>query len=225
MYYVYQHIKADTNAIFYIGKGKGRRVLSKTGRSVYWKNTVAKHGLAHKFLAKNLDEELAFLVEVEAIDQCRLLGISLVNRTDGGEGASGYKHTDEHKAKMIGNPYGRFVKKNGFKGKTHSDEQKQKWAITRKGVISPRKGVTLSEETKQKMSAARKGIPLEDSHKKAISTGLLGNKHTAKLSDDDVKFIRANQGVMTHIDLGARFGVHRNTIHKIWRNERYKDVK
>ena len=53
----------------------------------------------------------------------------------------------------------------------------------------------------------------------------MGNKHTAKLSDDDVRFVRANQGKMTHIELGEKFGVHKNTIHKIWRNERYKDVK
>jgi len=30
---------------------------------------------------------------------------------------------------------------------------------------------------------------------------------------------------MTHIQLAEKFGIHKNTIHKIWRFERYKDVK
>jgi hypothetical protein len=145
--------------------------------------------------------------------------------TDGGEGASGYKHSEKHKQKMLGNPFGKMVKNNGFKGKTHSENQKEKWSQIRKGVTSPRKGVHLSDETKAKLRAFRVGKELPESHKKAISQGLLGNKNTAKLSDDEVRFIRANRETMTHIELGAKFGIHKNTVHKIWRNERYKDVK
>ena len=44
-------------------------------------------------------------------------------------------------------------------------------------------------------------------------------------SDDEVRFVRANQGILTHVQLGLMFGIHKNTVHKIWRNERYKDVQ
>ena len=225
MFYIYQHRKADTNAVFYIGKGKGQRYTQKKGRNEYWHRVVAKHGFVAEIIVGDLDEELAFLAEMEAIDQARKLGISLVNYTDGGEGSTGYKHTEEHKRKMLNNTYWQLVKTNGFKGKTHSDKQKQKWTESRKGTPSPRRGVKLSDETKDKIRQARVNKPLTEEHRKNISSGLLGNKNTAKLTDDQVRFIRANQGILTHIQLGQQFGLHRNTIHKIWRNERYKDVQ
>jgi hypothetical protein len=147
-----------------------------------------------------MDEELSFLAEMECIDVYKKRGIKLINLTNGGEGCSGYSMK-------------------------HTDEQKAKWSIERKGTPSPRKGVKMLDSTKEKIRAAKIGQLLPESHKQAISNGLLGNKHTAKLSDDDVRFVRANQGVMTHDDLGKKFGVHKNTIHKIWRFDRYKDVK
>lgn len=200
MYYIYQHRAADTNQVFYVGKGKDRRFCDKNKRGKYWKNYVAKHGFVPEIVRSDLDEELAFLAEMECIDAYRKSGIALINLTDGGEGCSGYSMR-------------------------HSEEQKAKWSAMRKGSVSPRNGVKLTEETKAKISAARKGKPLTEDHCKAISNGLLGNKHTAKLSDDDVRFIRNNRHTMTHIELGEKFGIHKNTIHKIWRNERYKDVK
>jgi hypothetical protein len=198
-YYVYQHRSADTNQIFYVGKGKGKRFCDKNKRSRYWKYYVEKHGFIPEILVNNLDEELSFLVEMEAIDVYRRRGINLVNLTDGGEGCSGYSMS-------------------------HSEEQKKKWSEMRKGITSPRKGIVLTEEVKAKMSQSKIGRKNSKEHNLAISKGLIGNRHTAKLNDDEVRFIRANQGKMTHIELGQKFNVHKNTIHKIWRLERYKGV-
>ena len=200
MYYVYQHRAADTNQIFYVGKGKDKRFCDKNKRGRYWKHYVAKHGFIPEIIKNGMDEELAFLIEMECIDAYRKRGIQLINLTDGGEGCSGYSMS-------------------------HTEEQKAKWSRDRKGMTSPRKGVTLSNETRQKISESRSGSELSEAHKKAISNGLLGNKHTAKLTDDGVRFVRANRETMTHIQLAEKFGIHKNTVHKIWRNERYKDVK
>jgi hypothetical protein len=200
MYYIYQHKSTDTNEIFYVGKGKDKRFCDKNKRGRYWKFYVDKHGFVPEIIKDGMDEELAFLAEMECIDAYRKRGIKLINLTDGGEGCSGYSMR-------------------------HTEEQKAKWSIERKGMTSPRKGVKLLDSTKEKMRAARIGKPLPESHKKAISNALIGNKHTAKLSDDDVRFVRANRGVMSNVELGEKFGLHRNTIHKIWRFERYKDVK
>ena len=199
MYYIYQHRSADTNEIFYVGKGKDKRFCDKNKRGRYWKHYVAKHGFVPEIIKDGLDEELAFLAEMECIDAYKRRGIKLINLTDGGEGCSGYSMK-------------------------HSEEQKAKWSIERKGTPSPRKGVKLLDSTKEKISLARVGKLLSESHKDAISNGLRGNRNTAKLSDDDVRFIRANKGTLTNTQLGEMFNIHKNTIHKIWRNERYKGV-
>ena len=210
MYYVYQHKTADTNSIFYIGKGKGNRAFTKSNRSQYWKNVVAKHGLQIEFVVKDVDEELAFLVEAECIDQNKKCGIKLINMTDGGEGASGYKHTETHKQKMKGNKFGASTWGVNFKGKTHSEEQKAKWAKIRKGVTSPRKGVVLSEETKRKMSQSKTG---------------LANLKRRVLSDEQVKEIRALLPHHYIAEIARRFGVGESTIRRIRDGERYGEIK
>jgi len=200
MYYIYQHRSADTNQIFYVGKGKDKRFCDKNKRGRYWKFYVEKHGFVPEVIKADMDEELAFLAEMECIDAYKKRGIELINLTDGGEGCSGYSMK-------------------------HSEEQKAKWSRDRKGIPSPRKGVKLDDSTKEKIRLARLGKELSESHKTAISKSLVGNKHTAKLTDDQVRFVRANQGIISAKNLGLQFGLHTNTIHKIWRNDRYKDVK
>ena len=99
MFYVYEHIRLDSNAVFYVGKGKSRRCFEAKRRNLHWKRVVTKAGGFNvRIVANDIDEELAFLVEQELISKCKLQGISLVNLTNGGEGASGYIHTTETKA-------------------------------------------------------------------------------------------------------------------------------
>lgn len=210
MYYVYQHRKADTNEVFYVGKGVGDRAYKERSRNDYWKRIVAKHGYKVAFIAKDLTEELAFLVEAETINLYKRLNIKLSNMTDGGEGASGYRHTEQHKQKMVGNQYGKLVKQNGFKGKTHSDEQKAKWSETRKGVTSPRKGVTLSDETRSKISQSRMGIVVQ--------------KRRA-LSDEQVREIRVLLPQHSIAALARKYGVGESTIRRLRDGERYAEVK
>lgn len=100
-FYVYEHSRSDTGAIFYVGKGKKDRAYSKYGRNEYWKRIERKaNGFDVKIVAKELEEELAFLVEIERIAQLRQLGFCLTNLTDGGDGNSGYRFTDEQKEKL-----------------------------------------------------------------------------------------------------------------------------
>jgi hypothetical protein len=210
MYYVYQHKKADTNEVFYVGKGKCNRAFNDKKRNPYWKNVAAKHGFCVEFLAKNLDEELAFLVEAEAIDACKKKGVSLTNLTDGGEGTSGLRHTEQHKQKLIGNQYGASTWGKTFKGKTHSDEQKAKWSEIRKGVTSPRKGVVLSDEIKSKMSRSKIGIVL---------------KMRRVLTDEQVREIRVLLPQHSIAALARKYGVGETTIRRLRDGERYAEVK
>lgn len=99
MYYVYHHIRNDTGLPFYVGKGKNDRASSKKNRNKHWHHIVESAGYHYEIVCAGLDEELAFLCESELIDQYRRLGYVLANYTNGGEGPSGYKHTEESKEK------------------------------------------------------------------------------------------------------------------------------
>ena len=89
-FYIYAHHRNDSGALFYVGKGTGKRAwtIRSSGRNPHWQNIVRKHGRTVRIVADGLDEELAFLGEVELIDKLRRLGADLTNTTEGGEGAT-----------------------------------------------------------------------------------------------------------------------------------------
>jgi hypothetical protein len=95
MFYTYLHRRESDNAVFYIGKGKGRRAHDPGGRNPYWKNTVAKYGIKVEIVARWELEVEAFEHEIFLIGCFRRMGCKLTNRTDGGEGSSGCKHSEQ----------------------------------------------------------------------------------------------------------------------------------
>lgn len=100
MFYTYAHYRPD-NSVFYIGKGHGRRAWSDKNRNPHWNNVTAKRG-DHKVevLAQWPIEQEAFAHEKFLIWCFRDMGYSMANITDGGEGPTGYRHTEETKAKL-----------------------------------------------------------------------------------------------------------------------------
>jgi hypothetical protein len=99
MFYIYEHIRPDTNQVFYVGKGMGERINVKRGRNVYWQNVVNKAGgFKSVKIVETTNEELAFLAEQERIDQLKRLGYKLANLNDGGAG--GVKPAEEVRKKM-----------------------------------------------------------------------------------------------------------------------------
>jgi group I intron endonuclease len=210
MHLVYQHRKADTNEIFYVGKGTTKRSKQSSGRSEYWHRTANKHGFIVEIIKDNIDEEFAFFIEKEAIDVYRKRGIKLVNITDGGEGSSGYKHTEKHKAKLKGNTYGSSAWGKNFKGCKHSLQTRQKWSEIRKGNTN-KLGTKLSEESKKKISDSNKGKP-------KLSKRIL--------TDEQVRQIRKDLCEMdTLVSIAKKYNVSESTIRRIRNGERYKDVK
>ena len=182
MYYTYAYLREDGTP-YYIGKGKGDRLYRKVGKPCA--TPKDKNKIIH--LKTNLTEEEAFNHErymIFIIGRKDLGTGILLNKSDGGEGRSGYIPTEELKRnqseKMKGenNPlYGkrgkdspRYGKKhtqetkdkirNSLKGKsffkTHTEETKQKLSKLRKGENNPFYGKKHTEETKQKMKEAAK---------------------------------------------------------------------
>jgi hypothetical protein len=90
-YYTYAYLREDGTP-YYIGKGKEYRIYSKKGRPC---NPPPRNRII--FLKQNLTEEEAFKHEIYMISVFgrKDLGTGILhNRTNGGDGASGYTHTD-----------------------------------------------------------------------------------------------------------------------------------
>jgi hypothetical protein len=155
IYYVYEHVRLDTNEVFYVGKGKHNRVTSKNNRNKHWQHIVESVGYTYRILLNNIDEITALSVERETIKKYRNLNFPLVNYTDGGEGVSGMKHSKESKRKMSELAMGR-VPHN--KGKKFSEEICLKISLAKTGKPASNKGVAHTKETKEKMSAAKVGV-------------------------------------------------------------------
>jgi hypothetical protein len=146
LYYTYAYLREDRTP-YYIGKGKGNRVYKNEGKSC----NKPKDKSRIIFLKQNLTEEDAFKHEIYMISVFgrKDLGAGILhNRTDGGEGVSGYIVSEETRKKLS----------EMRKGKTLSEETKRK-------VSAAGKGRTHSEETKIKISEAHKGRTFSEEHK------------------------------------------------------------
>lgn len=182
-YYIYAHIRPDTNQIFYIGKGRNKRASTVNKRNKIWNDIVRKNNGSFQIviLHKDLFESEAFEHEIiEIAKMGRLCDGSgcLCNLTLGGEGTSGHILSKEHKQKLSkvlsGKNHPLFGKKhsiehvqrmsNSLKGKKpwnkglkHTEATKQKMRLRALNRISPKKGINLTKEQKEKLSSVRKG--------------------------------------------------------------------
>ena len=160
-YYTYAYLREDGTP-YYVGKGKRDRIHATIGHVC---------GLPPKerriFLKRNLTEREAIKHEIYMIAVLgrKNLGTGILrNLTSGGEGTSGYKHTEEWKRNrsimMSGKP-SRNQRKNltekekkriseSMKGIVHSPESIEKMRMTKMGH-------KVSNETKLKIGMKNKG--------------------------------------------------------------------
>ena len=127
-FYVYEHLRNDTNEVFYVGKGKAGsgRIKTRNGRNQYWHNVVNKVGFTvHKKIVGIIDEELSFLIEIERISQLSELGYKLCNLTDGGEGLSNPAAVTRAKMSEVNTG-----ENNPFHNKKHSKETLKKMSAS-----------------------------------------------------------------------------------------------
>ena len=105
-YYVYMYLREDGTP-YYVGKGKDYRAYHRTTHGL----VVLPPADRIKKVLQGLTEEQAFRNEADFIAWYGRLdnntGI-LENRTDGGDGISGYKHTKETKERLRQSSTGRY---------------------------------------------------------------------------------------------------------------------
>ena len=175
-YYTYAYLREDGTP-YYIGKGKGNRIRDKNHRvSVPPKDRIL-------FLKKKLSEQEALKHEMYMISVLGRKDIGtgvLRNLTDGGEGQSGFIHSEETKKKM----------REARKGKINPPLSEE----TRRKISEASKGKTHSEETRRKISEAIKGRKFSEETRRKMSEAIKGSKKPPRSEETKKKIREANTG-------------------------------
>lgn len=182
-YLVYAHIRPSTGAVFYIGKGKQKRVRASANRNIHWRRIVAKEGgFDYAIVADGLSEQEAFALEIETIAKYRSDGVALCNMTNGGDGVSGYRMSDAQRAAISARFMGRPAPNKGI---SPSAEAREK-------MRNAKLGKKLSAEHIRKVAEAKRGHIVSEETRK-----LLAERATGKFHSRETKLKRAKAVICT----------------------------
>jgi hypothetical protein len=173
-FYIYLLINSLDNKVFYVGKGYGKRMYWHKAHAIkgdhhnkHLQNKIRKlinegGKLNYEKVFESENEELVFKKEIETIKEFGFE--NLCNLTEGGEGSTGYVHSEASIEKMKKYAASRnwIGEKNpNYGGGNWTDESKKKFSEYKKrttlGESNSFYGKTHSSEAKSKMSEARKG--------------------------------------------------------------------
>ena len=168
-FYVYVYLREDGSP-YYIGKGQGDRAWRKKGRRIPRPTDSSRIVIVKETLTETeaFSEEMRLITFYGRKDNGT--GI-LRNLTDGGEGTSGYKRSQETRDKMSGenNPmFGKFGENHPNYGRT--------------GISHPMFGQHHTPEARDKMSAAQSG----ENNPMFGRTGENSPRFRQKLSPDSI---------------------------------------
>lgn len=199
-YYIYAHIRKDTNSIFYIGKGCGKRAYVKSNRSEYWKRIVKKNGYEVIFLMENLNETESYKYEIFHIDIEKKKGNCEANFTLGGDGIKVEKRwwNDKISKALMGIDRGFGKESKSYKDVITKKELENLYLNEKLNSIEISKIFNVSIPTIT-ARLIEYGIP-------ARNSGRLKTK--IKCIEDEIEF----DSIM---DASRHYGLHRENISKV----------
>ena len=179
-FFVYQHVRLDTNEVFYVGIGTLNkrsptyysRAFEKKSRNPFWKAIINKTKYKVEIVYKSSIKQEIKEKEKEliALYGRRDLGKgTLVNLTNGGDGVESFKHSEESKLKI------------GEASKLRKRKKGYKLNISEQGRLNRIKGASKKDsmETRLKKSMAMLG------NKRGV-----GAKHSKSSMENALKKLR-----------------------------------
>lgn len=192
----------------------------------------------------NWEERETYWIKWYREDVC-----NLTNTTEGGEGVTGHVvseetrmkisrankghiHTKEVRKRMSESHKGKIVSEitrqklsdynkgnTHFLGKKHTEESRKKISETKRGHI-------CSQDTRNKIGDANRGRIVTDETKHKMREVHTNNPTMAKLSKDEVSYIKRMLLLGAAIaDIANQYNVTRGTIRSIKRGDSWKNVK
>jgi len=225
-FYCYIYYRKDGTTPFYVGKGSRKRALDFSAHRNSWaKSIIKKDGrdCVRIELIPCEEEHEAFKLETHWIHTFRSDGYTLCNFTDGGEGPSGYKLSEETKQRMRDKIISLEARQNMSKfqkGKIKSEEHKRKISLSEKGKI-------VLAETRQKISTANTGKKCTEEHKQKNRVALSGDKsNSAKLTWNQINNIKNNYSIfnISQKELASWYGMSQGAIYNIISNKSWKET-
>ena len=199
-YYIYSYLRED-HSPYYIGKGSGRRAYTKGPKEVKPPRDKSRV----RILKADLTEEEAFLLEKLYILMFGRMDLGtgiLINKSDGGDGASGAIKSAETREKLR--------QANLGKKKPKEVGEKISKALT---------GRKLSEEMKAKLRAGHKGRTCTEEHKRNVSK--------AKASPHKITFADGREIIVENLmDYARETDYHYTGLYnvKLGYTKRCKDI-
>jgi len=189
MFYVYSYLREDFSP-YYIGKGSGKRAYTKGPKEV----KPPKDKTRVKIIKENLTEQEAFELEklyILMFGRKDLETGILRNKSDGGDGSSGWIMSTEERRK-------RSEMMKGVK--------RPQWIYDK--IAASNKGKKASAETRAKQSAARKGKKCTEEHKRNVSA--------AKASPHKITFSDGREIIVENImDFAKENDLHYSGIYNV----------
>lgn len=199
--YIYV-IENKVNGTVYVGKAndverrwKRHRDDSAVGCNKPLYRAMRKYGIENfdiRVIDSSDDENYTLnVLEPKWITKYLSDGVKLYNLTAGGDGLTGYSHTEETKIKMSKSQKGKVMSEDAKEklrkanlGKSPGEETRRKISEANKGVSKPPR----SEEHCQKLSeVARARGPMSEEQKKKISESLQTSDRVGHPIDEETR--------------------------------------
>ena len=175
--------------MFYVGKGCGNRykLSTKSARSKHFLNYKNKYNCDVRITHSNLKEEEAFKLEISTIEKYKLDNQCICNYTNGGEGISGYSHSESAKRKISETHKGEQNSQFGVSPKERMGDKYENWLNKMSEVKIGSSNPNYNNDTLKIKYKENPDLALEKQSRKGNKNG---RATKIQLYDKDMNFLK-----------------------------------